>query len=120
LFDRTTRETVWISQPLPGQTPDTSISATSPTISDDRNVILFAYSQALVENDFNNLIDVYAYDRSAGNYQRISLHASGNELNAFSSWPRISADGSRIVFYTYGNLLSNDDNQQLDIYMRTR
>ena len=52
----------------------------------------------LVEDDVNNVIDVFVYDRQTETTTRVSVDAGGVGLEGPSATPEISADGSVVVF----------------------
>jgi len=84
-----------------------------------RYVVFTSYASNLVNDDTNNSSDVFLYDRQSGTTTRISVSSSGEQGNAPSSSPSVSADGKRIVFSSFAsNLVPNDTNGSSDIFLR--
>jgi Tol biopolymer transport system component len=65
-----------------------------------RYVVFEAVTGSLVPHDKNGLADVFVHDRETGVTTRISEANDGTEANGSSSGAVISADGSRLVFFT--------------------
>lgn len=73
----------------------------NPQLSNDGRFLVFNSTAAnLVTGDDNLLDDIFVYDRSTDGVQRISVASNGDDLNALSANPRISADGNWIAFET--------------------
>lgn len=73
--------------------------ASNPKISGDGRFVTFtATSTNLVAGDTNGVADVFAFDRSAGTVQRVSLGLAGLELQSESRLVDVSYDGTRILF----------------------
>ena len=52
---------------------------------------------------------------------RVSLDSVGSEGDAGSEFPAISADGRWVAFQSYaGNLVANDNNSNLDVFIKDR
>ncbi len=60
-------------------------------------------------NDTNNVSDIFLKDIASHQTTRISVTASGLELDQFSAYPTISHDGNYIAFYTNASLTADDN-----------
>lgn len=95
--------------------------AWAAVISDDGQVVAFqSESTDLVPGDTNGRQDVFVHDFRDGSMTRISLTASGAQLDQDSRSARISADGNRIAFITGGRILSEDSDDVEDVYVYDR
>ena len=100
-------------------------SGYAPSISEDGSKIVFcAYTNKLVENDNNNLWDIFLWQRGMPKPKRISMTAAGGERNQGEEsssrivWSSISGDGNNIVFATTSsNIVSGDNNGLQDIFL---
>jgi Tol biopolymer transport system component len=97
--DMVSRETVWVSAPLPGSPPGRSAS-TQPSISaDGRYVAYTSQSEDLVVPDTNQLSpDVYRWDRTTRRTLRVGVTAAGAQFGG-SQYPAISGDGRYVAFF---------------------
>jgi hypothetical protein len=85
---------------------------------DGRFVAFFSNASNLVFHDTNDTGDVFVYDRWNAITERVSIDSSGVEGNSLSSAPRISEDGSIVVFHsTATNLVNGDNNQNSDVFV---
>ena len=93
-----------------------------PSISADGRYIAYSSdSPGLIDNDNNGTQDVFVYDRVNGMTERVSINSMGEQGNAESLNPKISADGQYIAFNSYAtNLVSNDTNKSIDIFLHDR
>jgi uncharacterized repeat protein (TIGR01451 family) len=94
----------------------------SPATSADGRFVAFSSSASnLVAGDTNalcyngwfydNCPDVFVHDRQTGVTQRVSVDSAGNQGNAGSYWPAISADGRYVAFMSQAsNLVTGDTN----------
>ena len=102
LRDRATGTTEPVSVDANG-TP-ASFGAIEPAVSDDgRFVVFYSASPDLVPGDTNGKADVFLRDRLAGTTTRVSVDASGNELDGDSFSPRLSGDGRFVVFTSFAD-----------------
>jgi hypothetical protein len=85
--------------------------------SEDARRVAFTTDEALVEADSDNGPDVYVRDISAGTTELVSTSASAPG-GAPSGFDGISADGSRIAFSTLVQLVPEDTDTGLDVYVR--
>ncbi len=93
-----------------------------PCISDDSSVVAFqSYATNLVLNDTNGKLDAFLHDRVTGITEVVSVSGTGALSNGLSGEARVSADGSFVVFTSYGtNLVSGDVNGRYDVFLRDR
>jgi len=96
--------------------------STYPSINaDGRYVVFDSYASNLVENDLNNVTDIFIHDRDTNITEIVSLTNTGEQANGRSSFPSISDDGRYIVFVSEAtNLDSADTNNLPDIYLHDR
>jgi hypothetical protein len=97
----------------------------------DGRILTFATATPLLPSDIDASADVYRYDATTGTLQQVSLGRGGAGNGAFDvefgtqsilasmqqSWmPWMSADGSRVFFFTSEPLVPEDVNQTPDVY----
>ena len=70
----------------------------SPSISRNGRILVFETDNSLIEDDNNNLKDIYAYDRSENSIRLISKNTDGQPGNDISNRPVISGIGVNIAF----------------------
>lgn len=94
----------------------------SPRVSADGNWIAFESDATnLVAGDTNGYTDVFLYDRQNHRTTRVSIAGNGMQVNLPCSNPAVSADGRYTAFLTMaGNLVANDTNNYLDVYVHDR
>ena len=98
-----------------GRTDDASISANG------RFVAFEGYADNLVPNDGNLVADIFVYDRKTKQTKRVSVSSSGEEADAFSIDPVISASGRFVAFHSAApNLVPNDGNDDTDVFVHDR
>ena len=108
--------TVQIIDRKPDGNPGTLCAA--PVIDVSGTRIAYVSSDAIVADDGNGRADVYVRDLAAGTQRRVSISPGGPEANLASSDPRISGDGSRVLFAsTASNLVAGDTNGKTDIFL---
>lgn len=80
-----------------------------PAISADGRYIVFqSDSPDLVLNDSNEQTDIFRYDRSTGQLERVSVTDGGLEANRASFSPDISGDGQYVVFASRATNLTGE------------
>ena len=102
-------------------------SGFSFAISSDARFAAFSTFQSLVPEDQNFNSDVYVYDRQLAVTERVSDIPGGGDGSGGPSGilstdvEDISADGRFVLFYSYyDNLVPNDTNGDLDLFVRDR
>ena len=89
----------------------------SPDISaDGAHVVFLSEASNLVENDTNNRMDTFLWERATGAITLVSRQQSGTLSNKESGRPTISGDGGTVAFETYAGLVPEDTNELFDIY----
>lgn len=93
-------------------------SSYSPSISGDGNLIAMESDATnLAGADANDSTDVFVFDRSTGAIAMISKGWDGGQADGPSYRPRISSDGSTVVFESLAsNLVPGDTNGFLDVF----
>jgi len=74
------------------------VSYQSAISADGRYVAFDSLASNLVAGDTNGTTDVFVHDRQTGLTERVSVESAGNQGNAYSFWPAISADGRYVAF----------------------
>lgn len=92
----------------------------TPSLSTDGRYVAFASSATnLITGDTNGKADVFIRDRTAATTVRASLGSGTTQANDDSYSPKLSGDGSVVVFEsTASNLVTSDSNTASDIFMR--
>ncbi len=98
----------------------TSGSAFRPSISaDGRFAVFLTSADNLVDNDTNELIDVFVHELQTGKTIRVNVNSAGQESNDHNIFfqPNISGDGKYVVFLSSAsNLVEGDVEMQTDIF----
>lgn len=122
--DRRTGETTRVSVTTAGAQGD-GLSV-RPVVSRDGDFIAFS-SQAtnMVPDDTNDMGDAFLVDMSSGETTRVSLRADGEQASGgspfTSTYPlAITTDGTRVWLETESDLVDDDTNGQIDVYVRER
>jgi Tol biopolymer transport system component len=90
--------------------------AGAPSLSGDGTKVAFESDAAIDPNDTGNHRDVYVRDLTAGTTKLLSQRG-GTSGNGYSEYPRISADGTEVVFHSSStNLDPLDPNTDGDVY----
>jgi len=89
-------------------------------LSDDGRYVVFASdSSNLVDNDTNNVRDIFIRDTQTASTRRISVARDGTQADGVSDLAAISADGRYVVFSSIGsNLVPGDTNGAVDVFLR--
>lgn len=86
-----------------------------------RFVTFTSSSRNLVPHDTNRFIDVFVYDRSTDQTERISVSNSGKQAHGTSLRPAISGNGRYVAFASEApNLVRGDTNDSTDVFVRDR
>ncbi|MGD1808263.1 TolB family protein [Dapis sp. BLCC M126] len=96
-----------------------NLNSFHPSVSSDGRFVAFASNaNNLVLGDNNNTTDIFLRDLLADTTTRISVDSLGNQSNAASINPTISADGRFIAFESDAtNLVTGDINNARDIFL---
>lgn len=122
VHDRDSSTTTRVSIASDG-TPGNSASHSSPSISSDGRLIAFwSHASNLVEDDTNEVNDVFVHDRLTRETARVSVASDGTQGNSFGSeYPSISGDGRYVGFHSYStNLVENDTFNERDVFVHDR
>jgi Tol biopolymer transport system component len=88
---------------------------------DGRYVAFESVASNLVTGDENETLDIFVYDRQAGNTTRVSVAPQGRDPNGASYQPAFSADGRYVAFGSWAsNLVAGDGNMTGDIFVYDR
>ncbi len=81
-----------------------------PSISADGQLVAFtSHANNLVPNDFNNVEDVFVYNRGTGAITLVSVDRTGTKSGNFGSFnPKISADGRFVMFFSEATDLTDE------------
>ncbi len=115
LHNRQTKQTKRVNIESVGQiTGNPSISA------DGRFIAFMSSSESLVPNDTNKTLDVFLYDRLTQKTTRVTVASNGDQANAQSYAPGISADGNFIAFISEATNLTSLPVTQQNVYIHNR
>lgn len=88
---------------------------------DGRFVAFQSTASNLVEGDTNGSSDVFVHDRETRTTERVSVSSTGEQGNALSTRPAISADGRFVAFNSLAtNLVEGDENGFGDVFVHDR
>lgn len=120
VHDRQTGETTRASVASDGSEADSS--SYNPSISADGRYAAFeSLATNLVPGDTNGSRDIFVLDRQTNQTTRASVASNGSQGDSDSYYPRISADGRYVAFYSYAdNLAPGDANGYADVFVRDR
>jgi murein DD-endopeptidase MepM/ murein hydrolase activator NlpD len=91
-----------------------------PITPDGRYVAFASKASNLVSNDTNSAIDVFVHDRLTGITERVSISSMGDQGNADSHQPSISADGRFVAFASWARNLVISSTSGLNIFVHDR
>lgn len=90
-----------------------------PISSDGRFVLFSSDFTNLVQNDINEMRDVFLYDRLTQETTRVSVSSNSAEGNGNSWGGEFSADGRYVTFSSEAdNLVPGDSNSNSDVFIR--
>jgi len=97
-------------------------SSSGAIISDDGRYVAFSSAASnLVAGDTNHQTDGFLLDRQSGAIERISLTSTGGQTNGASGAGAVSADARYVIFVSAAtNLVPNDNNSSVDVFLRDR
>lgn len=102
----------------PSQEPGNGESLRPSISADGRYVAFESAASNLVPGDTNGVRDVFLRDLQTNSTRRISISAAGEQGNASSHEPDISADGRVVVFESQAsNLVVGDTNGIEDVFV---
>lgn len=117
VVDTTTGQTELVSVGADGA-PVAGWSALPSISADGRKVAFVSNSPDLVPGDTNGVPDVFVTDLDAGTTVRVSVSAAGEQGNGESRNPRLSPDGSWVLYASDAtNLVPGDTNQAPDLFL---
>jgi Tol biopolymer transport system component/surface antigen len=83
--------------------------SSGPSVSADGNLVVFSsLASNLVAGDTNGVLDVFAWNRSAGTVTRVSVDAAGNQFNTPSADAKVSPNGRYATFDSGGDVYVKD------------
>jgi RHS repeat-associated protein len=85
---------------------------------DGRYVVFESLATNLVSSDRNRVRDLFVYDRTTSTTTRVSVSATGGELNAASFFAGMSHNGRFVAFTTTATNVGTATNTQANIYIR--
>ncbi len=117
VYDTNSLVAVRVSEASGGTEAD--LASRACAISDDGLRVTFdSAATNLVLNDLNGAPDVFVHDLLGATTRRVSVSTGGSEANSYSRTPRISDDGSVVVFESAAsNLVVGDMNGMNDVFM---
>jgi len=117
VHNRTTGATKRVSVDSAGLEADDA--SEMPSLSGDGSRVAFSsLATNLVAGDGNGREDAFVRDLKAGTTVRASVDSSGGEADRESWYPRLSQDGSFVVFSSFAdNLVANDSNGNWDVFL---
>lgn len=97
-------------------------NSTAPSISRDGRFIAFGSgARSLTPGDTNEVWDIFVRDQHEGTTTRVNLSSDGEQTNAGSDLPSISADGRYVAFRSRAsNLVADDNNWSTDVFVNDR
>lgn len=101
------------------------VGGSSPSISDDgRRIAFYSFASTLVENDKNDLWDIFLYDSAMPKLKRLTTTSIGTERDQGTESasrivaPSISGNGNFVAFSTTAtNVVSGDTNKFQDVFV---
>jgi Tol biopolymer transport system component len=120
VHDCQTGETTRVSVDSAGN--QASYACQYPAISGDgRYVVFWSADVNLVPGDANPGGDIFVHDRQTGETTLASVDSAGNQANAATFQPFISANGRYVAFVsTASNLVPGDTNGERDVFVHDR
>ena len=119
VHDRVTGTTVRVSVDSNGAQAENGGSG-KPSISADGRFVAFeSNADNLVALDTNRQSDIFVHDLQAGTTIRVNVETSGRQADLGGLGASISADGTRVAFFSPAtNLVRGDHNGALDVFVR--
>lgn len=122
LYSRTSGTRVLISRSMASPSTPGNRGSGAPVLSANSQIVAFdSEASDLVEQDFNDEADVFAYDRTAGTNALVSVAAEPASATSFYSYlPSLSEDGNFVTFASRApNLVPGqvDTNGEDDVFV---
>ncbi|MEM7331632.1 MAG: hypothetical protein AAF490_06045, partial [Chloroflexota bacterium] len=119
VYDRDTNQTERVSVRTDGG--QANGSSYVPAISDDGRYVVFqSFATNLVDDDTNNVSDIFYHDRQTNETFLVSF-VIDEIANDFSLNPDISGNGRYMVFTSFANnLVDGDNNSAADVFLFNR
>jgi len=102
----------------PGVITGATVNDFSDLSADGRFVAFQSTGTNLVAGDTNGQRDVFVRDRQLGTTVRVNVTDAGGQGDHGATTPKISADGTRVAFWTGDQLTGTDPNIGEDVYVR--
>lgn len=92
------------------------------SLSSDGNFVAFgSFATNLVDDDTNEVSDVFVHNLDTGITERVSVASNGAEADDESSYVAINSDGRYVAFMSSAtNLIANDTNSKSDVFVHDR
>lgn len=120
-YDRQSQSTIRVSVSSSGG--QGNHVSTDPSISADGRFVAFrSFADNLVPGDVNGTNDIFVHDsQTLSVVSIVSVSSTGEQGNAQSTNPSISANGRFVAFYSEAdNLVEGDSNSSSDIFVHDR
>ncbi len=118
--DRVTGETIRVSMHSDG-TEGNDHMWNRDISADGRYIAMHGYASNLIDNDENEVRDIFLHDVDTGETELISITQDGGQTNERSDSPRINGDGRYVTYASYAtNLTPDDENGSWDVFVRDR
>jgi Tol biopolymer transport system component len=119
VYDRITKKTMCVSVSTGGRIGNRT--SWHPSISGDGRFVVFeSLASNVVSGDANGASDVFVHDMKTRKTMRVSVNAKGEEGNAGSRQPFITANGKWIFYESFANnLVQGDTNGEVDVLVVT-
>nr|WP_246441644.1 VCBS domain-containing protein [Xanthobacter tagetidis] len=100
-------------------TPGNGTSSGYQFSADGTKVLFYSYANNLVAGDINGVADVFVKNLETGAVTLVSSSSSGTPGNGTSYGHQFSADGTKVLFYSYANnLVAGDINGVADVFVK--
>ncbi len=119
VHDRETGETTLVSLSSNGKQGE----ASSFDSAIGRRALIAFSSKAtnLVDDDTNEVEDIFVHDRESAETVRVSVDSTGQQANERSFAATLSTDGRYVIFNSdASNLVADDDNNSTDVFRHDR
>jgi len=109
----------FVMTPFAFAADDPEASSDQPSISEDGRYVVFDSELTnLVAGDVNATYDIFLYDQFLDTTTLISKHTNGTQGDSVSYNPKISSDGTYVVYEAYATtLVTGDTNGTWDIFL---